>query len=235
MHHAKVRVTEYGYPKAYSGLKPLEEQICMLQKKVSHWADIELDVEPALAFARELQASSSLPDGAEGRAAIIAPGIRGDHQHDVALALELFHAMKSTATPEDFDPAAFRLDERTERMLDALCEMQAGPILILPVQFGKRHAKRIDTDVVSGFGDHPEFALDLLSMVSLLITHPERLADYSALGISCPGDEYDYLRTSTFERSLMMLAQAGQIKLRSRPKDYNSTDHGVVTGFLHAA
>jgi hypothetical protein len=75
--------------------------------------------------------------------------------------------------------------------LEALGEAQKGyDILVVVAQFGLRHRGRSVRRAREVMPKGTEFGLGAFEVGCMILTHPERLADYDDLWIDCAGNEY---------------------------------------------
>lgn len=191
--------SSYTYPSEYRGPKLISEQVDIL-------ADIfKLSLGLTSEFIEKVLPTLTLPDGAEGWFAIPsvdAVAIRffsevTDPAERYCRAVQL--VLQKIGESRKFynycegqlGPDRLRQHARTVHMLDLITEKQQGDILIIPAQFGKRHAGRSDRRAREVFLDN-EFGLGAFAGGCLLITNPDRLQSNRDLWIDCPGDEYHY-------------------------------------------
>ncbi|HEY1041809.1 MAG TPA: hypothetical protein VGE48_00075 [Candidatus Paceibacterota bacterium] len=237
---AAVRTTKkYGYPKAYTGLKPLSEQIDTLASFAGRLG-FEIDPAPVHAVAARTE-SIALPEGAEGWGAILSPGLVGSERREREVMIELLRMQGPYDIDvrfehsEFFEEEYFRRDPLTQKMYETLSEQQPGDIHILPVQFGQRYAEVSDGEAIKNFGGpFGEFGLGLLAGASLIATHPDRIGEYADLGVSLPGDQYHYRHSSKKFSRLCLVKQLGQrVTLMHFKRDAEwMRDHGAASGFI---
>ncbi len=126
-----------------------------------------------------------------------------------------------------------RQHEATAAALDTLAARQGNAdVLILPAQFGLRHAGRSIRRARALFAPG-EFGLGAFQVAAMLLTHPTRLAQNDDLWPDCAGDEYDDRdRPERYGRAPRFIFDGGQEEFGThwinRPED---TD-GSVSAFL---
>lgn len=189
--------SSYTYPSEYRGPKLISEQVGIL-------ADIfKLSLGLTSEFIEKVLPTLTLPDGAEGWFAI--PSVD-------AVVARIFREIKDPAerycravqlvlqklgeSPNFYNyregqlgPDRLRQHARTVQALDLIIEKQQGDILIIPAQFGKRHAGRSVRRAREVFATN-EFGLGVFAVGCMLITNPDRFQSHKDLWIDCPGDEY---------------------------------------------
>jgi hypothetical protein len=218
-----------SYGSGYDGPVGLDEQVAILQRAF-----------PALGGCNADAARAPLPEFAEGYFAIprwqaIAPS------YNEALQ-QLIDALTSERRGRFFNYRKGRLGadvlrqhEKTTRTFQALAERQGMPdILVVPAQFGLRHAGRSIRRARDLFAPD-EFGLGALDVAAMLLTHPNRLMQNEDLWPDCAGDEYDDKdRPERYGRAPRFIFDGGQEEFGThwinRPED---TD-GSVSAFLGA-
>ena len=185
--------SSYGYPSGYKP-KGITEQTTRLR-----------ELFPGIGYANEQLAQQPLPPNAEGWFAIprwqkVAP----TYPEAVQKVLDMIKKTRGkfyNHRDGQIDAQHLRQSAKTAEMLQALGEQQKDhDILVVPCQFGKRHAGRSvrrAREVMSA----SEFGLDAFSVGIMLLTHPERLQDYNDLWIDVPGDEFSDGGDSSFGRA----------------------------------
>ncbi len=226
----------FDYPKGFTRLEPLEDQVRALAH-AARSASIEIDLTRALGLAREFSQENA-PKDSEGFLARFRPGLWGVHHHsDVSLAAEVMfhHSATDSRFRDTIDPTNFRLDPFTGTVLEGLVKEQQSDIIFHPAQAGRRYASHTDEEVRARFGEETgEFGIDFLGAISLLIGNPKRLCDPQSLWLSCPAEQHFWVTTGTFVAVPVLGFQVGVPKMFIRPADWpNSADHGAVTGFIY--
>jgi len=177
----------YGYPKGFKPKDPMS-QSNDLRQLIGGIGFFDQDY-----LTLVQNGTVALPDGAEGWFAIprwqkIAP----TYNEAVEKVLALIASKRTFKNWREgqLGPDRFRQHPRTAHALDVIAEQQKGAdILIIPAQFGQRHAGRSVRRAREVFTS-PEFGLDAFSNAVMLLTHPERLIACEDLWIDCAGDEY---------------------------------------------
>lgn len=89
----------------------------------------------------------------------------------------------------NLEDRCFSQSKRTARGLEILSSQQGNSsAIIAPAQFGLYHRGRSVHRARQVFAPN-EFGLDLVSVLSMLLTHPRRLQRHKDLWISCAGNE----------------------------------------------
>ena len=184
-------VSEYGYPAGWR-LKGIEQQLLVLEQFF-----------PGLTFEAEVPAS--LPGGAEGWLLVPKPSRIARSYNE---ALQRLLSLGTSARPRFLNSRDgrlglehLRLTEETGRVLHELERSTPGDYLVLAVQCGQQHRAKSVSQARTAYGEK-EFGLGPFEVACLLITHPDRLADYEHLGIDCPGCEYATTPGGDFAYSL---------------------------------
>jgi len=176
--------SDYGY---LSGYKPknLAEQISILHQFF-----------PDIGSADEKLADGHLPPNAEGWFAILrwqcVAKTYNEAVHKVLDAIKQqrkgkFYNYREGKLGEKY----LRQHERTVEKLEAIGIAQNGhDILVVAAQFGLRHRGRSVRRAREVMPKGAEFGLGAFEIGCMILTHPERLADYGDLWIDCAGDDY---------------------------------------------
>lgn len=198
--------TDLVYPKAYRGLRPIEEQINLIADQ------FRLDRGPAMSLL-----SHGLPDvpkWAEGWAALpILETHKGTYVDHVERAL-IWHSGVCGNRPDCYSSSrgqeGLRLEEhvRPHFVGDELGKASyprsrftwkwgqriGGQIMIVPVQMGILRRGQSDRMVKACCLQKcmEEFPLGIFEVACLLAMHPDRVPTYyeQALNVNTPGDEY---------------------------------------------
>jgi len=174
--------SSYGY---LSGYKP---------KGITEQTNILRQLFPGIGYANEKLAEQPLPAGAEGWFAIPRwQKVAKTYPEAVQIVLDLIKKARGKLynyRDGQIDQQHIRQSAKTAKMFQSLGEQQKdNDILVVPCQFGKRHAGRSvrrAREVMSA----SEFGLDAFSIGIMLLTHPERLQHYDDLWIDGAGDEF---------------------------------------------
>lgn len=200
--------SELVYPKAYTGLLPIKEQVNLIADQ------FRLDRAPAMKLL-----SYGLPDipkWAEGWAALpFLEDIPGSYVNIVEKAL-IWHSSICGNRPGCYSGSGategLRLKEHVRphfvggELEKANCPRRnfawnweqriGGRIMIVPVQMGLLRRGQSDRMVKARCSqkDMKEFPLGIFEVACLLAMHPNRVPKYQeqALQVNAPGDEYTY-------------------------------------------
>ena len=177
----------------------------------------------------------ALPDGAEGWFAIprwqkIAP----TYNEAVEKVLAMIASKRKFYNWREgqLGPDRLRQHPRTAHALDLIAEQQKGAdLLIVPAQFGKRHAGRSVRRAREVFTS-PEFGLDAFTNAVMLLTHPERLTRYEDLWIDCAGDEYAPDADGGFDNAPVFSFLDGKVRFGTRWVGHARERYGSASGFV---
>lgn len=216
--------SSYGY---LSGYKPkgITEQIRRL------W-----ELFPDIGYANEKLAEQPLPEGAEGWFAIPRwQKIAKTYPEAVQIVLDMIKKVRGRLynwREGQIDSQHIRQSAKTVKMFQTLSEQQKdNDILVVPCQFGKRHAGRSvrrAREVMSTF----EFGLDAFSIGIMLLTHPERLQHYDDLWIDCAGDEFSDGGGSSFGHAPYFRFNDDKVKFDTRGVGYAFDGYGSSSAFV---
>ena len=216
-----------GYFSGYTHPEHISIQIDQIKKlfiDIGH-ADLEVAKRP-------------LPEGAEGYFAIPRWEVLEDNY--CSAVNMIFDVLKTVRDGKFFNYRRGRLTsdvlrqhERTVKAFKVLQDEQPGcDILIVPAQFGLRHAGRSMRRARSLFLSN-EFGLGAFHVAAMLITHPRRMAQYSDLWADCVGDEYnDLSHAENYGRATRFIFDGGQEEFGTNWIKYPEYSDGSVSGFL---
>jgi hypothetical protein len=217
--------SSYGYP---SGYKP---------KGITEQTNRLRELFPGIGYANEQLAQQPLPEGAEGWFAIprwqkVAP----TYAEAVQKVLDLLKAQRKGSFHNyregQIDAQHLRQSAKTVKMFQALGEQQKDhDILVVPCQFGKRHAGR-SVRRAREVMPVSEFGLDAFSIGIMLLTHPERLQDYSDLWIDAPGDEFSGGGGSSFDHAPCFPFDGGKLRFGTSDVDDADDRYGSASAVL---
>lgn len=178
----------FKYPPGYIGPKNFSEQVNVLRK-----------IFPGIGLANEEMIRRPLPLGAEGWFAIPRwESIAKDYNQAVKKVAGLIQESRKGGFYISFFPfhlgrGFLRQSKELVEGFAALGEDQQGyDILAAPAQFGFRYRGRSIRGARSDMKQparKAEFGLGLFAVGCMLLTHPERLANYNDLWIDCAGDD----------------------------------------------
>ena len=196
--------SSYGY---LSGYKP---------KSITEQTNVLRQLFPGIGYANEKLAEQSLPEGTEGWFAIPRwQKVAKTYPEAVQIVLDLIKKTRGKLynwREGQIDAQHIRQSAKTAKMFQALGEQQKdNDILVVPCQFGKRHAgrsvRRAREVMLTS-----EFGLDAFSIGIMLLTHPERLQHYDDLWIDCAGDEFSDGGDSSFGHAPCFYFHDGKVK-----------------------
>jgi len=215
----------YGY---LSGYKPKEimEQVHILRQFF-----------PDIGFADEKLAERPLPPNAEGWFAIPRwQSVAKTYNEAVQKVLDLIKQQRKgnfyNYCEGKIGEQYLRQLERTSRKLEALGKAQKGyDILVVAAQFGLRYrgcSVRRAREVFMG----NEFGLGVFEIGCMILTHPERLANYDDLRIDCAGSESSFGGDNSFLRALLFKFNDGKVEFGASWVDIANGGYGSASGFL---
>ncbi|MEK7132282.1 MAG: hypothetical protein AAB833_02070 [Patescibacteria group bacterium] len=226
------------YPPEYTGPAPIGEQIDRLV------ALFGLSLGATAKFVERLP-TLTLPEGAEGWFAIPSvealaarffPGIK-DPAMRYCRAVELILGkIKESRSFYNYregqiTPDRLRQHARTAMMLEQIAAEQKGDILVIPAQFGLRHRGKSVRRSRATFRKD-EFGHGALSVGSMLLTHPTRLARWEQLHIDCAGDEFAPETGGVFSSAPVFRFSDGGVGFGTYPVDSAVDQYGTSSGFL---
>ena len=189
--------SNYSYPAEYRGPKPIREQVNILAKM------FDLSLGGTEEYIEKVLPSLTLPEGAEGWFAIPSvdaiaarffPKVKDPADKYCRAVRLVFEKIKTSRKfynyrDGEIDTNHLRMQASTAHALDLIAEKQRDDVLIVPSQFGKRHAGR-SVRRAREVMEHGEFGHGSLAVGSMILVHPERLVRYEELDVDCPGDEF---------------------------------------------
>lgn len=231
--------SSWVYPPEYKGPVAIREQIDGLVQAFG------LSGAEALRFAEAVLPTLVLPEGAEGWFAI--PKVEGlarlhfpsimdpAARYCAAVRLTLGKIAEQRAFKNwregQVVPAQLRQHARTAAMLERIGEQQQpGDIILLPAQFGRRHAGRSVRRARAVFSA-PEFGLGSLAVGSMTLTHSQRFVRWEQLHADCSGDEFAG-GGSHFVRAPYFGWHDGELHFGTYPYSGAVDNYGSVSGFL---
>jgi len=213
--------SEYGYPLAW-GLRSVEEQLRGFAMLL-----------PGLRC--EVEIPASLPHGAEGWLVVPKPSSIADTYNEAFQRVLGFLMWDPSCfcngREGKLGPEHLRLLDRSSKALNELERSTPGDYLVLGIQCGLRHRATSVSEARNTF-DEREFGLGPLEVVSLLLTHPERLSDYEHLGIDCSGCAYAPEADSEHSHCLYFIWGGSGLYLDCSTADANAPGFGSASGFL---
>lgn len=220
--------TSYTYPNGYA-VKDIAEQVALLVQIFP-----QLNAEATFRFLKETLPNLELPKLAEGWFAIPRWQKLASSYGD-ALKLVLAKIGESRRFYDylegRFDTNRLRQHARTVAMMEKIESAQPGDILIIPAQFGKRHAgrsvRRAREVVVSN-----EFLLGSVANGSMLLTHPPRLQVWEQLHVDCGGDERSPGADGQFDSAPYFSFDDGKVEFSNYWVSGPSLRFGSSSGFV---
>ncbi|MFA5024379.1 MAG: hypothetical protein WC523_05450 [Patescibacteria group bacterium] len=218
--------SKYGYLSGYKpGAKSITEQTNRLRELIS-----------GIGYADEKLVEQPLPENAEGYFAI--PRWQTVSPTYGEAVQKVFDLLKKTRGGRFINYREgklgsnyLRLTKKTADAFEACGKEQEGyDILVIPAQFGLRHAGRSvrrAREVMPG----REFGLDPFTIGIMLLTHPERLIDYDDLWIDCAGAEYSPDGAGVFSRAPGFDFGDGYTKFDTYGVSIVSGHYGSFSGF----
>lgn len=212
------------YPPTYR-VRPIEAQVTALKTLF-----------PVLEGCQEKLARKPLLEGAEAWFAIPRWGsLAPTYNEAVEMLLDVLSTKRkvSNRIVGKLGEKYLRQSERSKLAEKILAEQQGGnDILVVPAQAGMLHrgcsARRTRASLAGN-----EFGLGMFSILSLLLTHPERLSTADTLMIDCGGDEYSVRSDYTFDRVPLFDYDIGGVEVSIFYEDRARNLWGTPTGFLY--
>lgn len=229
----------WAYPPEYTGPAPIGEQINKLATLFS------LSLGETMRFVEQVLPTLSLPDGAEGWFAIPSvnaiaarhfKSVTNPHERYCRAVLLMLEKLKKSRKFYNYREGEITVDRlrqhaRTTMMLERIGETQKGDLLVIPSQFGFRHAGR---SVRRGRAVYAktEFGHGTLAVGSMIFTHPKRFVRKEQLHTDCAGDEFAPEADGNFSYAPLFGFFDGEVKFCTNP-DRDAIDmYGAPTGFL---
>ena len=213
----------YGYPEHHK-VKGITEQTNILRR-----------IFPDIGSADNEIADQPLPKGAEGWFAIprwekIAPTYNEAAQKVLAAIASRrnFHNYCEGKLGAEY----LRQSEQTVQMMwKTLGEQQKGDILVVPAQFGLRHRGRSVRRARAVFSAN-EFGLGSFAVGIMLLTHPERLENWTDLFSNCIGDEYSLEADGRFVSAPYFIFHEEKVRFGRTWVGFNCGRSGSASGFV---
>jgi len=199
--------SDFGYPEAYQGLRPIEEQVRMIASK------FRLDCKPALEVITA--GLPTLPKWAEGWAALpFQEQLPGGHWENLEKALiwlnticgnrpGCYSASRASGglifsqhvQPHFIGKGHEKWSCVRNQFARDWKDHAGGQIMIVPVQMGALRKGQSDRMVRTHClkTKRSEFPLGAFEVACLMAMHPTRICKHGerALGVNAPGDEYN--------------------------------------------
>lgn len=231
--------SNYGYLSGYNpGVQDLDRQIAVLQGLFPGLGGANADY-----LAKVKSGEIKLPQTAEKFFAIPNiwnGGVLRLFGNNYCAALQkVLDVLKQTRNSRFYNCREGQIDEQHLRQSDRaveffqkLSEAQGNPdILLVPAQFGKRHAgrsiRRARVVIASTSG---EFSLGAFAVGVMLLTHPERLQHLNDLWIDCAGDEANPGGNGDFSSAPFFRFVVGGLRFDFRFVDSARAGYGSASG-----
>ncbi|MEQ1896200.1 MAG: hypothetical protein ABL971_02290 [Vicinamibacterales bacterium] len=212
-----------GYPLAYAP-RPLPEQALRLRSAFPRLGEVVSAAPPPL------------PAGAEAWF-LIPDWRRVASTYNVAVTDALAAIAQSRPTSlariERLGSNSLRLHERTAAMSQRLPALGDSGLLLVAAQFGLRHRGRSVRRSRVMFADH-EFGLGAFAVAAMLITHPERIAQFDQLYLDCAGDEYSASDEQQFSEAPYFRFLDGRLAFGTSWYGTSDAYFGSASAFLPA-
>ncbi len=215
--------SSYAYPNGYK-VKGITEQTNILRQLF-----------PGIGFADEKIAEQPLPQGAEGWFAIpkwqtLAPTY-GEAVEKVLVMIgskRKFYNYHYGRTGEEY----LRQRMKTAMMFQNLGDEQKDyGIIVVSAQFGLRHRGRSVHRAREVFRRN-EFGLGAFAVGIMLLTHPEREAQWGQLHIECAGDEFTPNADGVFLYAPLFFFDGCELGSGARWFDDANEFYGSASAFL---
>jgi len=217
--------SKYGY---LSGYKP---------KGITEQTNILRQLFPGLGYADEKLTTNPLPQNAEGYFAIprwekIAPTYGEAVEKVFDLLAKTRNGKFENYRKGQLGPQYLRQSKKTADAFQKFGDEQKDyDILVIPAQFGLRHAGR-SVRRAREVMNASEFGLGAFAIGIMLLTHPERLQHYDDLWIDCAGDEFSLDGDGVFSRAPGFRFGIGRLRFDASTVGYVSDLYGSASAFL---
>ena len=218
----------YTYPEGYK-VKGVGEQVAILRQFFPELRNATYDTSIA---------EEPLPNGAEGWFAIPRwENLGCSDNYNIALR-KVLRTIASKRAFYDWrevqrGPRRLRQSERSVEAFQKLVQEQKGyDILIVPCQFGLRHAGR-SVRRARGLMNENEFGLGSFTVGCMILTHPEREVKDEQLHVLCAGDEFSFDTEDYFSLTTHFSFLIGKLGFDGGSWDCNASElFGSASGFL---
>jgi hypothetical protein len=124
-----------------------------------------------------------------------------------------------------------RQSKRSEAMFAQLAETQEGDIILVPIQFGKRHRGKSVRRARETFTSN-EFGAGSFIGAVVNYTHPKREQVWEQLHQDFAGDEYRFDGDDDWTCAPLLLWNGGRLRFGARGADVAYVRYGSVSLFL---
>lgn len=231
--------SRWVYPPEYTGPAPIGEQTTRLA------ALFGLSLGETMRFVEQVLPTLSLPDGAEGWFAMPSvnaiaahhfKSVTNPHERYCRAVLLMLEKLKESRKFDNYRQGEIIVDRlrqhaRTAMMLERIGETQKGDLLVIPSQFGLRHAGR---SVRRGRAVYAktEFGHGTLAVGSMTLTHPKRFVRWEQLHTDCAGDEFAPGADGVFSRAPVFNFGVGKVEFGAALVGVANDQYGASSGFL---
>lgn len=198
MRNKEENLKEFNY-----GYRPGQDLHCQYQvERIFDQVEILNDYFPGIGLADEKLTQTKLPAGAEGFFAIPRFESIADTYGEAVQTVfnkicekyeKSYRFNFRNKRTDELSERYLRQSEKTQAFIARISNQQKdNPILVIPSQFGLRHAGlgvHRATSPIPIFADN-EVGVGTFAAAIMLLTHAGRLSEYFQYGINCPGDEY---------------------------------------------
>ena len=226
------------YPPEYTGPAPIGEQIETLARLYG------ISPNETMRFVEQVLPTLTLPDGAEGWFAIPSVNaiaarhfmsVTNPHERYCRASVVMFDLLKESRNFHNYREGQIAPDRlhqhaRTAMMLERIAAEQQGDILVIPSQFGLRHAGR---SVRRGRAVYAktEFGHGTLAVGSMTLTHPTRFIRWGQLHTDCAGDDFTSVAVE-FLRAPVFYFCDGRLWFGTARVGRAGESYGSASGFL---
>lgn len=204
---------EYTYPKNYKP-RSVEEQLATLKSLFR-------------------PTGGTLPEGAE--ALFVIPRWQSFYKTYEEAVEAVFNRLKGTRPFINFSNVKnVRETPRKQELLKKAYESQESEFLTLPAQFGLAYRGGFVEEAREVFKKN-EVGLGAFEIACMLLTHPDRLAQYDDLWIDCAGDEYAPESGGVFSDAPCFYFNDENLKFGTFGIDYPGGCCGSASAFVASA
>ncbi len=222
----------HTYPRRYA-LRTFDEQVVELRR----WFP-RLDIDAAWRRVRGPFSEVPVPAHAEGLFCFISPSFFGSRETGIREALAALREQRRGRFRNYHDgrlsPLHLRVRSKTQRLLTHVAIEQPGDLWVGYAQFG---GYRRGKPTVQHPLEH-EFNLDLLSVASMVLSHPRRFVHDTDLHANCGGETFRPHVTKLLPRESLKQSflytpffqfVRGKLRFDAYPTDTDFRNDGAVT------
>lgn len=141
-------------------------------------------------------------------------------------------SFESFCSRERINSQNLKRNQKTELCLEKLESEQPGDIIIIPAQFGKRHAGISSKEVVEKKLLDKEFPFGAFEVGCMILTHLNRFAHGNELDVDCPGDIFQEDKEGSLLCCPNYFTSVKKIGFTMGSAEEHQDSYGSVTGFL---